>query len=113
MTTDGSLEGGKNHLSKTIAVGFMVAIVFTALAHGTVEPWSVFVFEAMVIVLLLLWSVKIISDKRLELNIPNTAWPIAAFALVALFQSIAFTDGTGRWLSLSKNVGSTRAAATV
>src|SRR5262249_42719152 len=98
---------------KTMSVGFLVAVVFSALAHGTVEPWSVFVFEGMIVVLLLLWSVKIVADKRLRLEIPNSVLPIAALAVVGLAQSIAFTDSAGRWLSLSKNVGSTRAALTV
>jgi O-antigen ligase len=113
MNTSRADDTGKDHLSKTIGVGFLVAIVFAALAHGAVEPWSVFVFEGIVVILLLLWSVKVISDRRLKLNIPNTAWPIAALVVVGLLQSIAFTDSTGRWLSLSKNVGYTRAAVTV
>ena len=103
----------KDHLSKTIAVGFVIVLVFTALAFGTVEPWSVFVFEGMIVVLLLLWSIKVVLDKRLRLNIPDVALPLAALAVVGLVQSIAFTDSTGRWLSLSKNVGFTRAAVTV
>jgi O-antigen ligase len=103
----------RDHLSKTIAVGFLIAVVFAALAHGAVEPWSVFVFEAMIVVLLLLWLIKVIADKRLQLNIPRLALPITALAVVGLLQSIAFADSTGRWLSLSRNVGYTRAAVTV
>jgi O-antigen ligase len=88
-------------------------VVFTALAHGAVEPWSVFVFEGLIVVLFLLWSIKVIADNRLKLNIPRIALPIAALAVLGLVQSIAFTDSTGRWLSLSRNVGFTRAAVTV
>jgi O-antigen ligase len=103
----------RDHFSKTIAVGFLIVVVFTALAHGAVEPWSVFVFEGLIVVLFLLWSIKVIADNRLKLNIPRIALPIAALAVVGLVQSIAFTDSTGRWLSLSRNVGFTRAAVTV
>ena len=103
----------KDHLSKTIGVGLVIIIVFTALAHGAVEPWSVFVFELMVVVLLLLWSVKVVKDRRLKLNLPSLILPVAALCLVGLVQSIAFADGTGRLMSLSKNVGFTRAAVTV
>ena len=113
MNTSGADETGRDHLSKTIGLGFLMAMVFAALAHGAVEPWSVFVFEAIVVILLLLWSVKVIFDRRLKLNIPGTAWPIVALIVIGLVQSIAFSDSTGRWLSLSKNVGSTRAAETV
>lgn len=106
-------ENNSGRLSKVIAVGFLIAVVFAALAHGAVEPWSVFVLEGFVIVLLLLWSVKVIVDKRLTLNVPKTALPIAALIGVGLVQSVALTDSSGRWMSLSKNVGYTRAAVTV
>src|SRR5260370_1375301 len=108
-----ALDENMGRLSKPISVGFLIAVVFAALAHGAVEPWSVFVFEAIVIVLLLLWSVKVIADKRLTLKVPDTALPIVALAGVGLVQCVAFADSSGHWLSLSKNVGSTRAAVTV
>lgn len=100
-------------VSRAIVIGFLIAVVFAALAHGAVEPWSVFVLEGIVIVLMLLWAVKVIIDKRLTLNVPSTALPIAALAAVGLLQSVAITDSNGRLLSLSKNVGYTRAAVTV
>jgi len=102
-----------DHFSKTIAVGFLIVVVFTALAHGAVEPWSLFVFEVMIVVLLILWFIKVIADKRLTLSVPRIALPIAALAVVGLVQSVAVADSTGRWLSLSRNVGYTRAAVTV
>jgi O-antigen ligase len=108
-----ALDNNTGRLSKLIVGGFLIAVVFAALAHGAVEPWSVFVFEAIVVALLLLWLVKVIADKRLTLNVPDTALPIAALAAVGLVQSVAFADSNGRWLSLSKNVGYTRAAVTV
>jgi O-antigen ligase len=110
---NGAVDTHKDNLSKAIGVGFLAAVVFAALAHGAVEPWSVFVFECIVVMLLLLWSVKVITDGRLNLNMPGTAWPVAALIVLGLVQSVAFTGSTGRWLSLSKNAGSTRAAVTV
>jgi O-antigen ligase len=108
-----ALDNTTGRLSKIISGGFLIAVVFAALAHGAVEPWSVFLFEGIVIVLLMLWSVKVIADKGLTLNVPDTALPIVALVAVGLVQSVAFADSNGRWLSLSKNVGSTRAAVTV
>ncbi|MEK6320307.1 MAG: O-antigen ligase family protein [Acidobacteriota bacterium] len=113
MSARQAYETTKDRLSKTIGAGFLIAVVFAALAHGAVEPWSVFVFEGIVVALLVIWSIKVIADKRLKLSIPHTAMPIAALAVVGLVQSVAFTGSTGRWLSLSKNVGHTRAAVTV
>jgi len=103
----------RDHLSKTIAVGFLVALVFAALAHGAVEPWSVFIFEVMIVILLVLWTIKVLADRRLKLNIPAPILPVAALVLMGLIQSLAFTDSAGRLMSLSKNVGFTRAAVSV
>ena len=108
-----SAKRTRDHLSKTIAIGFLIVVVFTAVAHGAVEPWSVFVFEVLVVLLVVLWAIKILTDKRFSLIVPRATWPIAALAVVGLVQSIAIADSSGRWLSLSKNVGFTRAAVSV
>ena len=107
------VDNTKGHLSRIIAVGFLVVVVFTALAHGAVEPWALFVFEVLITMLVLLWLVKAVADKQLKVNVPNIALPLASLAVVGLIQSIAITDSTGRWVSLSKNVGYTRGAVTV
>ncbi len=106
-------EIGKDHLDKAIRIGFLFAIVFAAFAHGAVEPWSVFVLEGIVLILMLLWLVKVVADRRLNLSMPRTALPIVALIVVGLAQSIAFTDSAGHRVSLSKNVEYTRAAVTV
>jgi O-antigen ligase len=100
-------------LDKAIAVGLLLALVVTALTHGAVEPWSVALFEFIVIALVLLWGIKAVANESLEITIPTTALPVAALVLLALAQSVAFTDGAGRRLSLSVNVEATRAAVTV
>jgi O-antigen ligase len=113
MTARASGKTKKDILGRTMALGFLLAIVFTALAHGAVEPWSVFVFEAIVLALIMIWAIKIVADKRLVITIPKAALPVAALVLVGLAQSVAFEDSAGRWTSLSKNVEATRGAVTV
>jgi O-antigen ligase len=101
------------YLNKVIATGLMIAVAFTALAHGAVEPWSVFIFECMVLALVALWAVKAIKDKQLHLAIPDLAWPLGGLALVGIVQSFAIADHMGRLMSLSKDVGATRATVAV
>jgi len=113
MNAETGYPANRRHLDKTISVGLLIAVVFTALAHGAVEPWSVFVFELIVLVLLLLWSIKVSLDKRFTIVIPRTVLPIAALVAVGLVQSVALTGSDGRWLSLSRNVAYTRGAVTV
>ncbi|HKQ06560.1 MAG TPA: O-antigen ligase family protein [Blastocatellia bacterium] len=96
-----------------IATGLLVAVVFTALAYGAVEAWSVAIFELIVVALLALWTIQVLVEKRVTLSIPAAALPLAALVVVGLIQSVAFTSGEGRRLSLSKDVEATRSAVTV
>jgi O-antigen ligase len=100
-------------LNKSLAVGLMIAVAFAALAHGAVEPWSLFVLEGILLILVTLWAVKAVRDRRLHLAIPDLALPFAALAVVGIIQSFAIADRTGRVMSLSKDVGATRAAVIV
>jgi O-antigen ligase len=100
-------------LDKAVAAGLMIAIAFTALAFGTVEAWSVALFELIVIILLLLWAAKAALEKRIEITVPAAALPLGGFLLLGLAQSIAFTGSDGRISSLSMDVEATRGAVAV
>jgi O-antigen ligase len=102
-----------HHLNKTISWGLLAAVVFTGLAFGAVEPWSIFVFEVMVLALLVFWGIKVLRDGRLNLRVPAVVLPVAALLAVGLIQSIALSRSDGSWVSLSMNVGYTRSAVTV
>ena len=97
-------------LDKAIAVGLLVALVFSALAHGAVESWSVAIFELIVVALILLWAIKIVAVSYVEIRLPATALPLVALLGVGIAQSLAFADSTGRTWSLSVDVEATRAA---
>ena len=99
-------------LDEFIAKGTIAVLIFTALAHGAVEPWSVALFEVMVTGLLLLWGIKALADRHLEISVPLATIPILAFLALGLVQSIAFAGGTGSRLSLSMDVEATRHAVT-
>jgi O-antigen ligase len=100
-------------LDKAIAAGLMLAIAFTTLALGTVEAWSIALFELIVIFLLLLWAAKAILEKHLAINAPAAALPLGAFVLLGLTQSIAIPGSDGRISSLSMDVEATRGAVPV
>ena len=88
----------------------MVVIVFTTLALGTVEAWSVAIFQLIVLVLAVLWSTKAILEKHLEIKIPPAALPLSAFLLLGLAQSVAVRGSSGQTASLSMDVEATRGA---
>jgi O-antigen ligase len=95
-------------LDNTIAVGLLILVCFTALAHGAVEGWSVALFLILVAVLFLLWGVKALADGALTLRGTAAGLPLAGFLLLGLVQSIAVTGGDGRLKSLSLDVEATR-----
>ena len=103
----------RSALDKFIVAGFLTAVVFTTLALGTVEAWSVAIFELIVVVLILLCAAKAIVEKRIEIGVPTAAAPIAGLVLVGLAQSIAITRSSGRTSSLSMDVEATRGAVAV
>ncbi len=100
-------------LDRTIIVGLMIALVFTILAHGAVEAWSVAIFEVIVTALVLAWAVKAVIEKRFEIRMPLTALPIVALLAAGLAQSLAWTDSEGRRVGLSMDIDATRNAVRV
>lgn len=95
-------------MEKLIIVLLFVIIGFSALAHGVVEPWSIAIFEILVLLLVLLWSAKAIAEKSLKLQLPPLGLPVIAFWLLGLLHCIAFTNGAGEVQSLSADVEATR-----
>lgn len=107
------IRNPKSAIRNAIATGLMVAIAFTALALGTVEAWSVALFEIIVLFLLLLWGLKAIVDKRLQITFPAAALPLAAFVLLTLIQGISISSTGQTTKALSMDVEATRAALVV
>ncbi|MDQ3009146.1 MAG: O-antigen ligase family protein [Acidobacteriota bacterium] len=91
-----------------ISAGFIGLILFTALAHGAVEPWSELVFVLWTAVLALLWVVKVVRERKLMVFVPQTVWPMAALILLGVAQSFAAKNQDGFWHSLSLDVEATR-----
>jgi O-antigen ligase len=102
-----------NLLDNAIAVGLMLIVVFAALAHGVVEPWSIFVLELATAVLATLWMVKAVADKNLTIVLPQTIWPLAALILLGFAQSVSWNDDAGVRQSLSLDVENTRGTVLV
>jgi O-antigen ligase len=95
-------------LDKVIAISLMIVVVFSALAHGVVEPWSIFIFELLAAVLVLLWMIKTVTDKYFSMVIPQTIWPLVVLILLGLAQSVSWRNTAGVRQSLSFDVDSTR-----
>jgi O-antigen ligase len=95
-------------MEKIIIVVLLVAIVFSALAHGVVESWSVATLEILGVLLILFWGIKIVAEKNLTLFLPHPALPVVAFWVLGVLHCIAFTNSAGQLQSLSADVEATR-----
>jgi len=91
----------ENILEIIIPIGLMVVMVFTTLAHGAVEPWSITAFCLIVIFLFALWAIKGVTGRELTIYIPSTAYPLAALLLLGCVQGLVFNDGSGGRIALS------------
>jgi hypothetical protein len=100
-------------LDKVISIGLVAIVIFSALAFGSNEAWSVGLFEIIITALILLWAIKLAADKRLKIRVPAAALPLAGLVALGLAQAVATTDGEGRIHSLSLDVEATRGAVTV
>ena len=98
---------------KTIAAGLLATVAFTTLAHGAVEAWSAAIFESLILILLLLWAIRCAFQKRIEIRVPMTAFPLAVLLVYAIVQSVVFVDADGQKTSLSIDAEATRGAATI
>jgi O-antigen ligase len=74
-------------LESTIAWGFFGALALSVLMFGTVEPWSLAVFELLTTGLLALWVIKSVAEKRFTLQVPKLILPLGALLVFGLLQS--------------------------
>jgi len=99
-------------LDKSIAGGLIVVAVLMAVAHGGVDEFSVVVFELSMLVLLLLWAIKVVVERRLTITIPAPALPIVGLLVFGLLQSVVMKGEFWPSWSLSVNVEATRRTVT-
>lgn len=104
---------GNDALGDLIAIGALLTLLFTALAFGAVEAWSIAVFGFMALGLGALWIFKSWADRELKLVVPATAWPIIAFLVFGFLQTISRLDETGKRFAISLDVEATRLALEV
>lgn len=112
MPTNNSVRARKatvgDPFGKLITAGLMFAMLFTALAFGAVEAWSISVLGVLMAALFLLWAGKCLVERQLTLVVPATAWPLAALIVLGILQSISRTDESGKRFAVSMDIEATR-----
>jgi O-antigen ligase len=95
-------------LDLIITIGVILTLALSALAHGTVEPWSLAALSLIVVALAVFWVIKGVIERRLTISAPPTAAPLGALLLLGLLQSIAVTDKAGKRFAISLDPEATR-----
>src|SRR5215470_13432493 len=103
-----SVAPWRRGVESIIALGLMVVMAGVTLAFGAVEPWSLATFGLSIIALLVLWIVKGLVDRRLEIRAPSTALPLVALISLGVLQGVAITDSGGKRSSISLDAEATR-----
>lgn len=100
-------------LEQIIFYGLIAAIIFTALAHGAVETWSLVIFELLIILLVFLWGLRAVVRRETTIRIPRVLFPLVVLLLIGLTQGLSFTNGAGQLRSISMDVEATRQTTTI
>ncbi|MEP7273085.1 MAG: hypothetical protein ABI882_16420, partial [Acidobacteriota bacterium] len=95
-------------LDVIIAWGLVVAIVFSGLAHGAVEAWSVAGLQLLLILLVELWALRMVAQRRFRIVIPGATVPLLGLIIYGAIQGLSWTGSDGRRSSLSFDVDLTR-----
>jgi O-antigen ligase len=100
-------------LDRVIISGLLAVVLFTALAQGAVEGWSVAIFEWTIAALVLLWGLKMGLSGKLRILVPAPTFPIAALLVFGVIQGLVFNGRGGHHFSLSMDAESTRQGVAV
>src|SRR5215831_2822591 len=97
-------------LDSIIAFGLAAALVFSALAFGSVEAWAMAVLESMAVLLIGLWITKSIKEGEVRVSFPIHLLPVAGLVCWGLVQSISITRESGVRKSISMDAEASRVA---
>src|SRR5262245_53136639 len=78
-------------IDRIIVIGLMAVMVGATLVFGTVELWSLVALGLLIVALLVLWGIKGVIDRRLEIVAPSTALPLLDLLSLAVLQSASYS----------------------
>ncbi len=100
-------------IDRIIAIGLMAVMVGSALAFGTVEPWSLATLSVLIMAFLVLWGIKGVISGSLKVIIPSTAAPLIALFLLAILQGVTTKNSEGTQSSISLDAEATHLTAEI
>ncbi len=81
-------------LDKIIYLAVLVLLVLTPLPYGSVETWSIALWEILVFGVMGLWALLTVVEGKLKITFNPLAWPMLALLILAVIQILPFVAGT-------------------
>ncbi len=88
-------------IDRMVAFVLRSLLALTALAFGTVEPWSIALFGIVVIILFTIWSIRLALFSTRRPAFPSILLPLFLLILYAIVQTIPRIDAEGRRWTIS------------
>lgn len=83
-------------LNKAIFFSLLLLLLLTPLPYGTVETWSVTVWELWIFATTLLWGILSVVEGKITLSRNPLTLPLVVLLLFALVQMLPLVSGDGR-----------------
>ncbi len=88
-------------LDKLIYLLLLVLLVLTPLPYGSVETWSIALWEILVFGLVGLWALSAVVEGRLKIKLNPLVWPMVALLILAIVQVWPIATGGRQTISFS------------
>lgn len=88
-------------LDKIIFFALLVLLALVPLPYGSVETWSIALWELTIFVVVFLWVVLIVIEGKLVISFNPLAWPMLALLVMAVVQIMPIASGDRQTISYS------------
>ncbi|MFN0108068.1 MAG: O-antigen ligase family protein [Blastocatellia bacterium] len=88
-------------LDKLIYFMLLALLVLTPLPYGSVETWSIALWEVLVFGVVGLWTLRSVIEGKLQITLNPLVWPMLALLVLAIAQIWPFGAGERQTISFS------------
>lgn len=88
-------------LDKIIYLAVLVLLVLTPLPYGSVETWSIALWEILVFGVMGLWALLTVVEGKLKITFNPLVWPMLALLILAIVQIWPLAIGERQTISFS------------
>ena len=89
-------------LLEKIIYGMLLALLaLTPLPYGSVETWSIALWEVLVFAVVVLWALLTVVEGKLTIHLNPLVWPMLALLILAVVQVLPTGSGERQTISFS------------